>query len=262
MHVGTGGLGDQLNGFLMSATIALLTRRRLELAPSATGYVQAGFTLPFDARFTGSAELLAAASTRPPLDCESISRLAAAKNASGVRSDRLWALHRLPHPTRTSAAAAMFYCGGVCRCSATTSLMEALESSADGAGTRVLDREYEFVVGANAGMHAFGVLWRALVRRGFAGVTPRARCVFLHWLRPTAEVVAAVDRLQPWKTLPGETTLAIHIRAEVKRKDEGPHANTRQEPPLGSTIAPPRTPPRARLQILSYTVYMRRPAIS
>ena len=50
---------------------------------------------------------------------------------------------------------------------------------------------YKAVMGSNAGMQAFGVLWRALVLRGFRDVTPRPRCIFQHWLKPTRALLAA-----------------------------------------------------------------------
>ena len=55
---GGNGIGDELNGFLVSLTAALATRRRLEVAPQETSYLSVGFTSPFDLRYTGGNEVL------------------------------------------------------------------------------------------------------------------------------------------------------------------------------------------------------------
>ena len=56
-HHGGSGLGDEINGWLISLVAALVSGRRFEVAPQATSYLFTGFSSRFDLNFTGGFEL-------------------------------------------------------------------------------------------------------------------------------------------------------------------------------------------------------------
>ena len=57
-HTRPGGLGDQLFALLGSIALAVITGRRLEVAPQLISYVHVGFRLVFDADYTAEASWL------------------------------------------------------------------------------------------------------------------------------------------------------------------------------------------------------------
>ena len=54
---GGNGVGDEVNGFLLSLVASLVRGRRLEIAPQSTSYLSA-FEPPFDLNYTGPLDAL------------------------------------------------------------------------------------------------------------------------------------------------------------------------------------------------------------
>lgn len=64
LHFPESGVGDQISAFLGALTVAIGTKRRLEILPDSpkhTSYISAAFDLPFDAAYRGDSKWVARA---------------------------------------------------------------------------------------------------------------------------------------------------------------------------------------------------------
>lgn len=246
------GLGDQLTAFLGSMALAVATGRRLEIAPQPFSYVHVAFQLPFDTNYSGDTSWLLASLSPSALrggglgnhsviingihtmgaiafentkdamafdlclSKETIRRARTFNNTKRVSKalDRIafrWERHlyrnKWSYGTRRGHGLTTTHCQA--RLAAMTNWT---------GDASPLDQTVELFAAGNAGSVIFKKLMTTELTGWYNNMYPA--CALRHWLRPTADVAAARERLRPWaagldSSVRGQQTIGIHIRANA-----------------------------------------------
>ena len=206
------GIGDQLSSFLGALTIAVGSRRRLEILSDGRGttsYIAAGFDLAFDAGFTGRHEWLREAERW-------FSNEYAAYLGNATRP-----LRRLPRYGRkrwgltvTTGESAL----------AARLIVPSPSGHYPPMHSTVFDRAHEFVLGGNVGTVVFREYFKQqLLAHGVPYNDGAVGCALRHLLRPGAAVRELINRLRPAAMTSsagargamsgGSLVVGVHIRA-------------------------------------------------
>jgi len=229
------GVGDQLSAFLGALTVAVGTRRRLELLPDATAhtsYLAAAFELPFDAAYSGETTWVDDAQLwlrddyphlRPNLTYPQLQRLPRLQRESWgvtVTNDQPALAARLLVPSPSGVYPPMHH--------------------------TILVRRHELLVGGNVGSTVFRSYFQHLQQQqrfrplkqkesGSSAVSSAygpnttaspsrnemfgpavVSCLLQRLLRPSTAVLSLVEQLRPWTAASGTSSVVgVHIRAEA-----------------------------------------------
>ena len=195
------GIGDQVSGLMSALTIAIASRRRLEVAPEPTSYINHAFSLPFDSRYTGDATSVREIDewVRTTFWPEHWRRM----NTSDHVID-------LPRVERSSYALTV----GINWPHLMSRLVVPSPSGKYAPlHTKLFSRDGEFVMGGNTGSTVFRTYFEhALEASGSSFHDEHFACAVRHVLRPTEEVKAALAAMRPWPPPASAPRAARHVR--------------------------------------------------
>ena len=177
-----GGIGDQLSSFLGTLTLAVGTQRRLEILPDGNGttsYIDAGFRLAFDAKYSGRQSWIHEARQASP----------------SLEANATQSLKRLPH-LRAS------HWGLTLATDEAALAARLLVPSPSGIyppmHPKVFQQPHEFVVGGNFGAVVFRSFFeRTLRQRGVKYRDDAVGCVLRRLLQPSPAVNELIAQLRP-----------------------------------------------------------------
>ena len=197
------GLGDQLSGFIAVLAIAVATGRRMEIQPDRLGepsYLSVGFTIGFDASFTGEHSWFAKAT--------------AWRRSTQFRENTHSLTHRQYKPQHEQWGATFAHSQGIL---ASRMLVPSPSGRYPPTHAQDLTRSSELFIAGNVGARVFRSYFaQQLQRRNITYSPEHMACALRRVLLGASDrVAAAMQRLRPYVPSDNSRLVGVHIRSEA-----------------------------------------------